>query len=346
MLSGLKPNRLMLFLVIIVTALPACRTAIRGDDETATVSASTSSASKHAYITHNLVAAPQISVCDINATTGYIENCQFDPLSTDGGIVTNGSNVQAVASVTLGGTQYVYFQDEWNQTMYVCTLSASYFYTGCAATGSTGVWFPSSMAIKELSGTTYAYVSSSGENKIYLCTVNTSDGSLNGCAPTTLAANGFISLDDSTGTTYIYVAQFAIWNRCPVNTLNGAINSGACSFTAGFNGGIPMVYSSAFTTVNGTRHAYYGEGGSGNIFSCTINAGDGELVCALSITGIDFSSPTGLAVNDAGTKLYVTDNGNGAVYTCDIKQTDGTIDTCAVTDGGIGQSMVNQIGIF
>jgi hypothetical protein len=119
-----------------------------------------------------------IYVCSVSTTDGTLSSCT----GTNGGTSWNflsGMTVQAIGSAT-----YLYVADQANNAIWKCTLNATTGNLTACALSNGGVTYAGATGVGVYTSgpTPYAYITDGGSNQIYQCSVNTTDGSLSGCA--------------------------------------------------------------------------------------------------------------------------------------------------------------------
>ncbi len=160
------------------------------------------------------------------------------------------------------------------------------------------------------------YVANQAGNSISLCYTNATTGFLENCNIT--AANGTIATPESVATnpagTFLYIANTSGSggvSYCQINSTTGALTE--CQATGN---GFPTV-TGGIVIAPDNAHAYVSVFTYNSVSVCDVNSTTGAL-SGCTATGNSFDTPSGIAINAAGTFVYVTNRHNNSVTPCSV----------------------------
>jgi hypothetical protein len=274
------------------------------------------SAAQHAYVSdfeHGLY------MCSIDAMAGTLSNCQ-----TTGGF----SGAWSVAFFSGSSANYAYVVDGQRNSIHLCTVNDDgTLSTSCTVQG-TNYSYPEHLIV---SGSTLyaADQGSPGGGEVTMCTIDSTDGSLSGCAVT------------ASGSGLNYASGIALGNDFAfVPTDNNGLFTCAFDSTTGLMTNCAVAASSssvgeAWNVVLSNGVAYFANAQSG-LTACAVDgAGDLSSCSNTSPAGGGYALATGVDID--GGWAYVStwneDFGNSDVYLCAISGLTVSACTVAVSDG-------------
>lgn len=246
-----------------------------------------------------------------------------------------------------GAPSYAYITDNQQNIPYVslCTLNTT---TGsivsCQNAGGDSVLVNAiglGGIVLNNSGT-IAYMSSSGmTNNVFQCTINQITKEFSACSSTTINSqggyapmNGGLTLNNA-GTIAFLVNDLAFEIiACPI--VSGTITDNCVNTNATFSSGL------APTKINLNQEesvAYIGSASGGlpvGITKCSVS-GTSFSSCA-NITGdgiFSFNEPSGVALNNTGSSIYVTDNAANVIYICSTAMNGANFTSCIIANNTI-----------
>lgn len=269
-----------------------------------------------------------------NGQTVSFDSGSLYTIATNAGIDT--SSVASMKVYMDGGTQ--------SQSGLPCqTFTETCSGSACTSTSgtNTATWGPNP-AICTTNRNAYILENTSTTHQIvYQCTVDSSSSyALDNCTLVGPSSPPYLqtgTLGNAISNGYAYFANTPsngaggagssnVVSICPVSQA-GAISTGSCStgYTAtGFSRGIVM-----------SAGYLYNIDTTSGIIPCTINASNGILSCATAI-GSGFSSPRGMAIDNAF--LYITNStgGTGSILICPLSTTNPEILSSPCTSSTAG----------
>lgn len=184
----------------------------------------------------------------------------------------------------------------------------------------------------------FAYVSSDNTNELFSCSVDSLNGSLSACAATPGGATWgpfATSFAVVNGTQYVYVADNGDCEVevCTLNSATGALVACTVADPSPLSGWCPVGITVA--TVGSSSYAYVSNNVTGNLYQCSINAGDGTFSACATLSPSPLSSWDPFAIAFAtvnGTQYaYISDGNNNSVYQCAVSTVNGTLSGCGAT---------------
>jgi DNA-binding beta-propeller fold protein YncE len=160
---------------------------------------------------------------------------------------------------------------------------------------------------------TFAYIANFNGNSISACPIQ-ANGYLGPCtsfpSPALVGPSGITT--NRTGT-LLYVTNFSNSTLaiCSINSTGGISQ---CSASAPG----PLASPNDITLDPLNQFSYNTNNANNTVLRCQITANGSFGPCNLSSPPPTFFSPTGIAVNAAGTKIYINNGGDDTVYVCSI----------------------------
>jgi DNA-binding beta-propeller fold protein YncE len=171
-------------------------------------------------------------------------------------------------------------------------------------------------------------------NGMFVCDINSTSGLISNC---TLTGDHYASpswITINAAGSFAYIGDYG--STIPMTVCNITAGTGqltGCAYTTYSNFDYPtnVVYNSVKTK------AWVGNYDLTKVYLCSLNAGSGDLsACTLTPSSppADFEYPTGIALNPAGTIMYVVSNDFSRVYKCSVGSDDSLSD-CTTTGTGV-----------
>ncbi len=265
--------------------------------------------------------------CTLTFTPGSTEVAATDfPIA--------GTNTTSVTGSISIASFYAYVTNVNTAGVSLCPISTSGSFGTCQLTGTSGTVFNDSYGVTLNPAKTHAYLTYETNNAVSFCPINT-DKTLGTCSdayttgttflvPTQLTFNGDGSL--------AYVGNGGYVLLCPVSSVNGTF--GACASTgSGFVGNTSVVLNAAGTIAYVASY----DSGNGFVSLCDVSSVDGTLSGCTTSTGVTtgLAGPWDMALNSAGTFLYIV-NKDGTDFTvCTVSATDGSLSGCTSALAGL-----------
>lgn len=206
-------------------------------------------------------------------------------------------------------------------TVSVCAIDqATGLITSCQGAGGDNVIagiFANGITLNNAGTQAFLNSQDNSNANVYQCSINSADGTFTACTPTLItsptgyyANYGFLTLNPSNTLAYLIDGQNSRVLACPI--ISGTVG-GVCPDTGANNiddSAVGIVLNKAGTT------AYIGNY-DGFVTVCSVN-GATFSNCVQHTGGgaINFSHPSGVALNNAETMLYIADYSTNEVYRC------------------------------
>lgn len=208
----------------------------------------------------------------------------------------------AICNNNTNSRAYMYINVNGSNDADVCTVDAS----AGTISGCTQATTPLSNPYGAVANNGYVYFAEYND-KIEKCKINSTDGTLSGCASTaTGITNNPRGMTINTKFAYVGSDSNNVW-KCDVSSSNGNLTNCATTFTVGSGNVSDVTINKGFSYISDF-------GGSGEIFKCTVNASTGVFSsCTTPVTGL--TNPFEVAVNND--YLYVTSGSSVSYYSID-----------------------------
>ena len=198
----------------------------------------------------------------------------------------------------------------------VASLTSGFNFTGCTLYGNGYCLFPANNTVPK----TLVLAGSAPNPTFKLCL--DAAGKTYSCERATIGSRFAYVSNNFNGATTI--------TKCSVNSLTGALsNCVAYANGLGGTGGRELALNPSGTYIYQANN-----GNTQSLSYCPISPTDGSVgACqfATAITTENTNNYDGVAINAAGTLLYVANQDSGNVYTCSINQSTGDVPTCVLT---------------
>ena len=270
--------------------------------------------------------------CEVtaNVATSVNPNTYSFEMTKEPGTVINTNFSSLNYDVTEPGFAFVSNWKEGVNTVSRCKVNPAGIFSDCMDTGGTN--FSSPFGVLLNPGETLVFVLNSLGNNITTCNVS-EDGEFSNCNinPPVFGVPVNMSLNARGNRAFVAGNLDASIKKCDVDEL-GVID--ACIDTGGNNYSFPdsVILNSAENIAFITN----ADPDSGNINHDTVTRCDVDiagLFSNCSHTGTGFDIPSGIILNAAETKVFITNVGSDRVLKCDVERSTGNFTNCADTGG-------------
>jgi DNA-binding beta-propeller fold protein YncE len=251
------------------------------------------------------------------------------------------NNPLNVTVVTQSTVARAYITDNTAGNVYVCDINNGGVFSGPCVTATATAIFNNPYGITLNTDGTKAYVAQFGVNGVYTCDIDQTTGLFTTCNLSTTSPISPLGIALNTDDSIGYLAANGNQNiyYCPPNDFS----SGTCQSTDYINlvnpAGGPAPIQNVFPN---NSISYVIDANAPTMYACNVNINGSFSSC--SATGSNLNFPNGIAINPAGTFLYLTNSPN-SVTTCDVT----TLPSCNGTTTGFDQPYgiaVNGTGTF
>jgi hypothetical protein len=182
---------------------------------------------------------------------------------------------------------------------------------------------------------TIAYISNSygASNTVFQCTINQITKEFSACTSITLTSaplyaplDGGLTLNNTETTAFLVNDTNGEVYACPI--ISGTITDN-CVNT---NGSFPN--AAQLTQINLNQDssvAYIGSISNNGVIKCNVSGTNFSSCTNISGDGIiSFNQPSGVALTNTGSKIYVADNGNNNIYICSTSMSGSNFTSCSI----------------